>query len=365
MKLVFVIPTLGSGGAERVLSSLTNDWVERKNCEIEIITLMKGEDFYSINNAVKIHRLSYSSNGVFKIFNMISLFWKLRKLIKVLKPDVTISFIRASNIFTLLSIAGLKMKLVISERDSPDTHLSTVYKFLRKKLYPYSDGIIVQTKEYEKFILKEVGHINCKVIPNPVRNISNKNIEREKIIISVGRLIPVKGHAYLIEAFSKCKNKNNWKLIILGDGVLKNDLIKRTKDLGVENQVEFMGATPKVDYWLCKSSIFAFTSLSEGFPNALAEGMSASLPCVSFNCKTGPEDLIKDNFSGYLVKVGDVENFSLKLENLMADSTLRSYLGENAKEVSNTLKFSEISDKYYNFILEVMHADPKKCKLIN
>lgn len=363
MKLVFVIPTLGSGGAERVLSSLANDWIERKNCEIEIITLMKGDDFYSINNKIRIHRLNYSSNGVVKLFNIITLFWKLRSLIKELKPDVSISFIRASNIFTLLAMIGLKMKLIISERDSPNTPLSTIYKFLRQKLYPYSSGIIVQTKEYEKFILKEVGYINCKVIPNPVRNILNENIKREKIIISVGRLIPVKGHAYLIEAFAKCRNKDNWKLIILGEGALKNDLIKKAKELGVENQVEFMGATTKVDYWLCKASIFAFTSLSEGFPNALAEGMSASLPCVSFNCKTGPEDLIKDSFNGYLVRVGDIENFSLKLEKLIQEPALRNYLGKNAKEVSNTLKFSEISDKYYNFILEIINTESKRCKL--
>lgn len=356
MKVLMVIPSLGSGGAERVLSGLANDWIEKKACSIEIVILMQGDEFYHIDEKIKIHHLNYSANGSLKFFNLIKLLINLRGLIKSIKPDVCFSFIRQSNILTLLATKYLNCKVVISERDSPNAFVSKIYRYLRKKLYPSCSGIIVQTQEYKKFVLNEIGNLRQEVIPNPVRDIDIKNISRENIIISVGRLIPVKGHKYLLEAFSKCKNKDNWKLVILGDGVLKNDLLEQAKELNIQDKVELLGATKNVDEWLSKSSIFAFTSTSEGFPNALAEGMSAFLPCVSFDCTTGPRDLIKHNHSGYLVEVGDIDNFSLNLDNLIENSNLRNRMGYNAKEIANSLNFNKISNRYFDFLVEISYS---------
>lgn len=349
-----IIPSLGSGGAERVLSSLANDWSVRKNCIVEIVVLMKGEDFYQINENIKIHRLDYDSKKSIKIFSLLKLILNLRSLIISIKPDICFSFIRQSNILTLLASKGLNCKVVISERDSPKTPISNIYTYLRKKLYPLCDGLIVQTQCYKEFVTQHIGKINQKVIPNPVRNISTNNIIRENIVISVGRLIPIKGHEYLLRAFSKCRNKGGWQLVILGDGILKDQLSEQAKQLGIQNQVKLIGATRQVDQWLAKSSIFAFTSVSEGFPNALAEGMSASLPCVSFNCITGPKDLIKNEKNGYLVEVGDVDNFSKKLDMLMQSEDLRQEIGKNAKSVANSLDYIKISEKYFSFLVEVL-----------
>lgn len=348
-----VIPSLGSGGAERVLSSLANDWIVRKNCKIEIVVLMAGNDFYKINKNIKIHRLNYSADNSLKIFSLIKLLVKLRALIISVKPDICFSFIRQSNIMTLIASKGLKCKVVISERDSPETVISSVYTYLRKKLYPLCDGMIVQTEAYKDFVFNKIGKINQQVIPNPVRDISTQNITRENIVICVGRLIPIKGHKYLIEAFSKCINKDGWELVILGDGILKDQLLGQAKELGIQNQVKLIGATRQVDQWLAKSSIFAFTSVSEGFPNALAEGMSASLSCVSFNCITGPKDLIENEKNGYLIEVGDVDNFSKKLDILMQSEKLRYEIGKNAKNVANSLDFIKISERYFLFLVEV------------
>ncbi|WP_168400401.1 glycosyltransferase family 4 protein [Acinetobacter indicus] len=360
MNLVFIIPSLGSGGAERVLSGLANDWISRKKCTIEIIVLMDSKDFYHIDERIKIHRLNYSAHGSLKLFNLIKLLLNLRSLIKLIKPDVCFSFIRQSNILTLLATKYLNCKVVITERDSPNAFVSKVYRYLRKKLYPSCSGIIVQTQEYKRFVLNEIGHLRLVVIPNPVRDIDTKNTSRENIIISVGRLIPVKGHKYLLEAFSKCKNKDDWKLVILGDGVLKNDLLKQAKELNIQDKVKLLGATKNVDEWLSKSSIFAFTSTSEGFPNALAEGMSACLPCVSFDCTTGPRDLIKPNHSGYLVEVGDIDNFALNLDILIENSNLRNCIGYNAKEMANSLNFYEISNRYFDFLTDIYYQTNDK-----
>ncbi|WP_336149007.1 glycosyltransferase [Acinetobacter radioresistens] len=351
-----IIPSLGSGGAERVLSGLANDWIARKSCTIEIVVLMKSDDFYEINKNIKIHRLNYNANNSSKIFSLIKLIVKLRALIQSVKPDICFSFIRQSNIITLLASRGIKCKVVISERDSPETPISSFYNYLRKKLYPLCDGLIVQTQFYKEFVLNNIGNINQQVIPNPVRDIFTENIIRENIIICVGRLIPIKGHKYLIEAFSKCINKDGWELVILGDGILRKQLLRQAEELGIQNQVKLMGATRQVDQWLAKSSIFAFTSLSEGFPNALAEGMSASLPCVSFNCITGPQDLIENEKNGFLVEVGDIDNFSKNLDILIQSKELRQKIGIRAKSVANNLNFIKISERYFSFLIEILSS---------
>lgn len=356
MKVLMVIPSLGSGGAERVMSGLANDWIVKKKCTLEIVVLMDSEDFYHINDNIKIHRLNYNAGGSLKLFNFFILLIKLKKLIESVKPDLCLSFVRQSNLLTLLATRNLNCKVVISERDSPQAFVSKFYNFLRKKLYPYCDGMIVQTNDYKDFVVNSIGNINQVVIPNPVRDINTNKNSREKIIISVGRLIPVKGHKYLIDAFSKCKSNQDWKLVILGEGALRKDLEQQINKLNLQDKVVLVGAVHNVDDWLRKSSIFAFTSLSEGFPNALAEAMSASLPCVSFDCITGPKDLIEHEESGYLVDVGNVSDFSNKLDILMGSKKLREEFGEKSKITANTLDFKSISERYFAFLVEVFNS---------
>ena len=352
MKVLLVIPSLGAGGAERVISGLANDWCHKNRCEIEIAVLSNAPAFYQIDERIKIHRLGYrGGQGVFfKVFGLICVLFRLRKLMRSITPNVCMSFIRESNIITILASRWLGLKIVISERDSSKAIVSRVYRLLRKTLYPLADGLIVQTEDYKDFILKEVGLISLKVIPNPVRNIKCELGNREKIIVNVGRLIEEKGQGYLLEAFSLCKHAEDWKLVILGDGILKNSLISKADELGVIERVKFLGQTKDVDSWLCRSSVFAFSSISEGFPNALAEAMSASLPCVSFDCVAGPRDLINDGLNGYLVEVGDVAAFARRIDELIQSASLRAEIGCRAKSDSEKLDFAYISEEYFDFL---------------
>lgn len=349
MRIIMIIPSLGGGGSERVLSSLVNDWTVNEICEVEVVVLTNTPDFYVIDDRVKIHRMGYVG-GRFKVLGLIKTFLKLRMLIKDTDPDICLSFLRQSNIITLLSTVGLKKSVFISERDSPLVKVPKTLNLLRKKLYPRANGIIVQTEDYKNFVLKSSYSRNVAVIPNPVRDIRCDSDKREKIIINVGRLIPEKGQKYLLEAFSMCENVDEWKLVIVGDGILKNALVNRAKELGIDRRVTFVGTTKDVDHWLCKSSIFAFTSISEGFPNALAEAMSASLPCISFNCITGPKELITDDFNGYLVEVGDVSTFADRINKLMDSEVNRKRLGMKAKESTERLNLTHISKQYFDFL---------------
>lgn len=352
MKIALVIPSLGSGGAERVISILANHWANRSGCAVDLIVLSAGQAFYEIDPRVTVHQLGYvgGKRGVAKIIGLLRGGCVLRTILKQIKPDVVLSFIREANILTLLFSRFLGVRVVISERDSAEAIVSPVYSYLRRLTYPWANGIIVQTEHYKRFIVKEVGNDRVGVIANPVKKIEQFHLKKEKVVITVGRLIEEKGQSYLLTAFKKSKHASDWQLAILGDGALKASLASEAIRLGISERVTFVGATKDVDRWLGRASIFAFPSVSEGFPNALAEAMSAGLPCISFNCVAGPSDLIEDGVNGFLVDVHDVDGLADRLDKLMCSSELREKFSIAARLVSSRLDANQISDEYYSFL---------------
>lgn len=355
MKIVLVIPSMGSGGAERVLSILVNQWAKKSGCLVDLIMLSNGPVFYEIDPRVSVYKLNYVGGGgwIAKVFGALCGGLKFRRLIKSRNPDVVLSFIREANIFTLLFTRFLGVKVVISERDSAIAVVGWLYSYLRKLTYPWANGIIVQSEHYRKNIGKITGTAKVKVIHNPVKKIENSKLQKERIVVNVGRLIREKGQLYLLRAFKEAKCGSDWRLVILGDGVLKSELMAEADRLQIAGRVDFIGATKDVDYWLNVSSIFAFSSISEGFPNALAEAMCAGLPCVSFDCIAGPSDLISDGVDGFLVDVGDINGMANRLDALMSSADLRERLSNAARCVAKKLDADKISEDYYSFLLLV------------
>jgi len=349
MNVVLVIPTLKQGGAERVISELANSWV-LQDINVHIILLADAKDFYDIASEVKIHRLGFKNRGRIKrIFDEYKILVELRGLIKSIEPRFVLSFMTKYNIFTILATFFLDTKVFVSDRDNIK---QTIFiGFLRKYLYRYTDGIISQTSFSKEILEKSISHHNIRVIPNPLRDVEEfPHIKREKIIINVGRLVVEKGQQYLLESFSKLEN-SDWQLVILGEGPLREQLEEQIVNLGLEDRVFLLGARRDVDFWLAKSSIFAFTSISEGFPNALVEAMSSGLPCVSFDCDAGPRDLIENEKNGFLVKLKDCDEFTKRLTLLINDRKRREDIGLEAKKISKYLSSKEITNRFLKFCI--------------
>lgn len=348
-KVVLVIPTMRQGGAERVMSELANTWSIQKH-EIHLVLLAKSENFYYIDDNVIIHNLGFSYSGLFnKVFNELKVFFKLRKILKEQKPNFVLSFMSKYNILTILAASYLNVRVFVSDRSNPKKHLPFLVSFLRKITYRFAHGIIAQTSLAKSILEKQTGNRNVAVIPNPLKSISiYENIKKEKIILNVGRLVNEKGQTYLLDAFTKIKN-TEWKIAILGDGPLHDQLKKQAEKLGLKDQVIMPGAVNEIDSWLAKASVFAFPSVSEGFPNALVEAMAAGLPCVSFDCDAGPRDIIIDGQNGYLVPVRDVELLADRLETLINNAEIRTQLSKEAAKIVNGFAVEKISDNYLAF----------------
>ena len=348
-KIVLVIPTLLIGGAERVISILANVWANSGH-EVHLILLTNAEICYELDQKVILHKLGFINNSrMGKYLSEIRTFLLLRKLLRNLKPDFILSFMIKFNIFVLLANCCLKNRIFVSDRSNPYINEKFLFTLLQKWSYKLSDGIIVQTEEAKQHLSKLYKNQNIISIPNPLKKIKIDNtIKKENIILNIGRAVESKGQKYLMESFSML-NSDGWELVFLGDGPLKDELIHDAKIFGIQDKVKFVGEVNYIDQWLNMASIFAFPSIHEGFPNALAEAMAAGLPCISFDCPTGPSELITNNRNGILIPLKDIEQFSNKLFMLMNNPELRQKLSNEAKKISTKFDSINIAQKYFEF----------------
>lgn len=334
------------------MSELANFWVEQGH-EIHLVVLSTHPDFYKTSDKIIIHRLGFKNiNKIQRLLSEITSFFRLRKVLKKEKPDSVLVFQTKYNILTILAALFTKIPVFVSDRNNPKLKKPFFINLMRKICYPLAAGAVAQTNEAKDFLINEIKCKNAETIPNPIKEIILSQTDKEKIILNVGRLVWEKGQKYLINAFAKI-NAQDWKLVILGDGPMMNDLKQQVVSLNLQDRVFLNGATPNVDLWLSKASIFAFSSVSEGFPNALAEAMCAGLPCVSFDCSTGPKDLITDRKNGFLVPSGDENLFADRIQELASNSDLRESLGAEAKKLREQLDADIIAEKYLNFITNI------------
>ena len=344
-----VLPNNTCGGMERVMIEIANYLSLIDNIQVHLV-LYENDNFYFIDKKVIIH-LPSKKKTKRKILLLFKYFWYLRNTFKKVKPYSILSFGETYNSFCILSNWGLGNRIFVSDRSRPDKDWGRFHNLLRKFTYKMATGIIAQTNYAATFICNEIKKTNIFVIGNPIRTIKTENINREHVILYVGRLIKSKRVDLLLRYFSKCQY-GDWKLLIVGDGDEVEVLKEIAETLGISKAVSFEGKQSNVDYYYNRSSIFAFTSISEGFPNVLGEALSAGIPCVSFDCIAGPSDLIKDGENGFLIPVEDENTFVEKLNLLISDKKLRDKMSVKAKEISVANSNSTICQLFKKILIE-------------
>lgn len=360
-KIALVIPSLATGGAEKVIVLLANSLI--KDYRVVLIVLYKTETFYVVEKDVKIIYLrdSYKrSENLFQAFS--SNFFYIRNIIRILKTDsinLVISFTTTTNFSSFISCKIIKIPIIISERKNPLLNkLNLVWQFFGKITCKFADVLVVQTgmikNVYKAFVLSE----KIIVIPNPIDLKMNSFLKeyncnhRENIILTVGRLDENKNQRLLFEAFSNL-NLPNWKLVVVGDGVLRDVYKKLVKDLDIEKKVEFVGNVQNVWDYYNQAKIFAFTSNSEGFPNALLEAMSFGLPCISTDCPSGPSEIITNDENGYLIEVNNRAQLEDKLSKLINNPQLCKEFSSKAITSIEKFKMEEIYKQWETLILNL------------
>lgn len=350
-KICLITPSLERGGMERVLTLIAN-YSAKKGYSVFIICLITGDNIaYCVEKSVEVYAPNYNYRK--GIFNKFKTFNFLIRTLRSIKPDTILCFSEIFNPLAILSAKILKFSIYISDRSNPNKKLPFVSKFLRKALYPRANGMISQTELAREIALDNRLNSNIHVIPNPLRGIDDTIPKKYgKQIISVGRLVNSKNFHELIEIFCSLKNSNGWKLVILGEGSERGALDAQIRKMNVGHKVILAGAVEDVDTYLSEASIFAFTSLSEGFPNALSEGMAFPLACIAYDCPAGPSDIILHNKNGFLIEVGDKVGYRALLQKLVDNEKgiRESFISEAIK---NRERYSSevIIEDYLDFIL--------------
>ena len=354
-KLIVSIATMGSGGAERVLSVLSTpltDYFE----EIQYVLWDGGDPFYLVDPKVKIVSLPELSGKKGRRKQM----GTFRRLIKHERPDLVLSFLTPYNMLVLLSTLGIKQKIVVAERTDPTRLLSggRAGLWARDLIYRRACGILTQT-EYAKSIYDSKFAGKTKVIFNPV-TMTNEQVgmalraEKEKVFVTAGRLETVKDQATMVEAFAKFyKTHSDHRLMIYGDGPMKETLQKKVEDLGVQKAVMLAGRTNELWDKIKVAEAFLLTSEYEGMSNALIEAMCMGLPVISTKV-SGAIDLIEDGVNGYLIDVKDIEALTGRMVRLADDALLRERMGKEATKVYELLRQDKICKEWIDYIMSII-----------
>ena len=373
MNITLVIASLQRGGAERVLSILANGWSQQGK-QVTLITFDDQEGpAYPIEPRVKLESLSLSNERTTNVVQAVShnfrRVFRLRRAIRRSAPDVVICFLDFPNIITLLATRGLDVPVIVSERCTPEyVEIKSIWKFLRRKLYPHADALVCPTQRIVEVFqqdMKAAGY----AIANPVEMPDSPQPQRREnktayTVVAMGRLCPQKGFDLLLEAFSRIAKKHpEWSLKIMGSGPLRNELEAQAKSLGLQTRVNFTGAVADPFTVLQGADMFVLSSRFEGFPNALTEAMARELPVISFDCPTGPAEIIRDGVDGILVPAENVAGLAAAMDNLMSDAAVRATLASRAPEVVTRFSLEKTLDLWEELFTVLLQGQSEHAAL--
>ena len=368
MKIVLIVSGLGGGGAERVIATLANSWVNASNSVCVVTLSSKEEAEYRLDSNVDREALGLQSesNGLFSaVFANLKRILAIRKSVRLLDPDVVISFITTTNILSVIACRGLGVPVIVSERTSiADDPPTGVWGALFRSVYRLAECVVVQTNANAR-VISEALNRPVETIGNPIETdfvepedeCFDKILGLSKsanILLAVGRLHRSKGFDMLIRAFFEVhRDFSDWQLVIIGDGPDKESLQMLVAEHGLEQRAHLAGFSTAPRAIMRLSRIFVLSSRIEGLPNALMEAMTEGLACISFDCRTGPRELIDDNVNGLLVSPEDVRGLTIAMRRLMNSAQERERLGRGAQLSMGKFNVSSIQRQWDAIIRRV------------
>ena len=358
MNLLIFIHSLSSGGAERVTTNLANYWAA-KGWQITLVTLApQSLDFYELHSAVTriaLNQSGDSGNPLLGVWRNLSRVWALRRLLRQIRPDLALSMMSTANVLLALAAWGLPVCAIGSERiHPPQCPLGRGWDGLRRHLYGRLAAVTALTRESAEWLQAHTRARRTPIIPNtapwplpeqsPRLDPTAVGVPGQQRLLAVGRLDPQKGFDLLIAAFATLAGRYpHWELVILGEGSLRSALQAQIDAADLRQQVFLPGRAGNIGQWYASADLYVMSSRFEGFPNTLAEAQAYGLPAVSFDCDTGPRDIIRHDVDGLLVPAGDVAGLTAALDRMMGDAALRRQFSARAIEVRERFSMERIA----------------------
>lgn len=361
-KVLFVIPSLGGGGAEKVLVLLLKH-LDRNRFKPLLVVFDRekayDKDFYRDAPIICLNKKNR--------FDFFRLVWKLSRVIRKERPSLILSFLTYTNYLTVLAhgLAKLKVPLFLGEHNNLTCSLrnekfAKIKEILVCRLYRRSTGVISVSKGVREDLITnyKIPEEKCLLIYNCIDIELIKGLVNEKVnhpwfkedipvVINCGRLTLQKNYPLLLEAMNLIlKDGNNFRLLILGKGEDHSKLEKLAKDLGISRNVMFLGFQSNPFKYISRSLVFVLSSLWEGFGNVIIEAMACGVPVVSTRCPSGPDEIINDGVNGLLVPSEDVDALAKVILRLLKDESLRSRLAKAGMKRAEDFRIEKMVSEY-------------------
>lgn len=300
-RIAFIINSLDGGGAERVLSIILTHLAEHfLRSDVYLILLDQSVDRYPVPEYVK--RVQLDCRG-----SMLRSIIALRHALKDINPDTALSFLSRANCANILAARSLNYRCIISERVNTSRHFGNdlrgrINKLITRVLYPMADHVLAVSKGVAADLQQHYGVPSDRIdiIYNPydlerIAQLASQTPEIQiegRYLVSVGRLVPNKNFPLLIRAYHQANPAE--KLVILGEGPEHKNLQQLIDELQLQDRVILAGFIKNPFAIMKHAECAVFSSLAEGFPNALAEAMALSLPVIATDCDSGPAEILHD-----------------------------------------------------------------------
>lgn len=364
MKIAIVINSLAGGGAERVACTLATH-LRHEEHEVLIITLHGGAIAYPLPADVTVHNLRSRSfmHGWQRLALLPVAAAELALVLAREKPDATISFLTRSNLAHVMTrLYGNRRPIYISERVDAEAEYVGQKRALGelvRRLYAQADHIVAISEGVRQSLGNmEIPLAQITTIYNPQDLVAIRAAaatapprhaaRRPFRVVTAGRLTRQKGHPTMLDALSILVNerKLDVQLVVLGDGPDRTALAAQAEELGLWDCIEWVGWVKNIHAVMASCDAFAFTSLYEGFGNALVEAMACGLPVVSTDCPSGPAETLDGGRYGFLVPVGDARAIADSLAALMTNDALRADYVQRAQEGAARFDVAVIAARY-------------------
>lgn len=359
-KLAFYIGSLNKGGAERVFVNLA-EYFQNKGYQIVMVTQYQKEDEYVLAEGIRrvISDIPPKETTGSRAVNFYRRMSRLHRIWKKERPDLVLSCVGKNNFMAVVTTMFTKTKPVVSVvGEAKEEYPNRLMKALANLLFPFASGVILQTERSKSFFSQRVSRTSV-ILPNSLNPLFIRERfrgEREKRIVSVGRLDANKNHEMMIRAFAGLAGRYpEYTLTIYGEGELREHLQKLIASLGLEEKVFLPGVVPDVAERIEKAALFLLVSYSEGVSNALIEALALGLPVIATDVPSGgTQELIRHGENGLIIPPGDEEALKAAMERLLSDGEYAERLGEQAHKIQERLAPERVNRQWQEYFESIL-----------
>ncbi len=347
-KICFFINSLNdAGGMQRVTTVIANELIKR-NYEIYIVCWMgNGQSFYPLSKAIRVYAL-YAQDHISIYSTFFRSLFAYRKIINRINPDVTVDVGSNYSLLTIPALIFKKVKRVTWEHFNQNIGKPVIKKATNFLINRLGDKVVLLTNADAAAYRKVFPERKITVIRNPVTiQVDQPSPLSGKMVLAVGRLVYQKGFDLLLKAWKiVALSRPGWILTIVGGGSEELMLKQMTADLQITDTVRFVAPVKNIAAYYKSASIQVISSRYEGLPLTLIEGKAFGLPTISFDCHTGPREVITNGYDGELIEPENTDLLAQAIINLMNNpGQLNSYAG-NSLEVAKKFTVAAIMNQW-------------------